>query len=204
MKDSEIRFEPSTAEGEVTRLLRRWSDGDEEAPLHLLPLVYDDLRHTARAFARNERAHHTLPPTAVVHEAWIQLVERSGVQNPEGWHSREHFLGVAARAMRRILVDHARRRGRLKRGGNASRVPLLDDDAVAPATSEDALVAHLQVDQALERLERFAPQEPSSAAPALSTTPRRGWPRPGRPATRGASRRSIRPGPGATPSAVER
>jgi RNA polymerase sigma factor (TIGR02999 family) len=139
--------------------LRDWSAGDAQAARRLLPLVYDDLRRTARAFARRERRSHTLSPTAVVHEAWIQLIG-SDVQFSEvAWQSREHFLGVAARRMRRILIDYARRRCRAKRGGGLDRVPLFDSSATADATREDTLLWHLAIDRALHRLELFAPQD---------------------------------------------
>ena len=145
--------------GEVTRALRDWHAGDEDAPARLLPLVYGDLRRVARALARGERRNHTLQPTAVVHEAWIQLVG-SGVQSPEAeWQSREHFLAIAARAMRRVLVDYARRRNRIKRGAGIEQVPLLEDTDAPSAEAEGSLNLHLAVHHALDRLESFAPQE---------------------------------------------
>ena len=152
-------IDPTEVGDEVSRLLEDWSLGDDTAPARLLPLIYDDLRRTARSFGRAERADHTLPPTAVVHEAWIQMVG-SNVQITEApWQSREHFLGVAALTMRRVLVDYARRRGRVKRGGRLQRVPLFDDTLVEQADRESRLLAHVAIDRALDRLETFAPQE---------------------------------------------
>ena len=99
--------------GEVTELLQRWSGGDREALEKLLPLVYEELKRLAAGYMRREPRDHTLQPTAVVHEAFLKLVEQKDVS----WQNRAHFLGVAAQAMRRILVDHARRRRADKRGG---------------------------------------------------------------------------------------
>lgn len=142
--------------GEITQLLRSWSGGDSGASNQLLPLVYDEMRRIARALARGERRDHTLQSTALVHEAWIQLVGPRGVQSSEpAWQSRSHFLGLAARVMRRVLVDHARRRGRSKRGGHLRRRPLDEAASFSPAPSEEIVALHL----ALERLEGFAPRE---------------------------------------------
>ena len=119
-------------------------------------MLYEQLRRIARTLAAGERREHTLPPTAIVHEAWIQLVGPRGVQRSElVWQSREHFLGVAARVMRRVLVDHARRRNRVKRGGGLQREPLVEGSGSVPAASEELLALHL----ALERLEQFAALE---------------------------------------------
>jgi len=103
---------------DVTRLLAEWRSGNEEAVAELMPLVYGELRQLAAAYLRSERQDHTLQPTALVHEAYLRLVEQS---RPD-WQTRAHFYGVAARVMRQILVDHARRRQAKKRAGE--RVPL--------------------------------------------------------------------------------
>src|SRR2546425_11025593 len=105
----------------VTQLLHRWKGGDAEALNALLPLVYDELRRLARRYMAAERGDHTLQHTALVHEAYLQLVQMN-----VGWNDRAHFFAIAARAMRRILVDHARGRKRDKRGGEFERVTLND------------------------------------------------------------------------------
>lgn len=121
-----------------------------------MPWLYSEMRRIARAIAVGERRDHTLEPTALVHEVWIQLVGPRGVQSSGlVWQSRAHFLGVAARVMRRVLVDHARRRNRAKRGGGLRREPLFEGIASRPAQAEELLALHM----ALESLERFAPLE---------------------------------------------
>ncbi len=106
--------------GEITRLLDAASSGRSEALNELFPVIYGELRSLAAAQMRRERPDHTLQTTALVHEVYVRLVG----QRSAGWNGRAHFLGVAAKAMRRILVDHARRNGSLKRGGTQSRIPL--------------------------------------------------------------------------------
>jgi RNA polymerase sigma-70 factor, ECF subfamily len=126
--------------GEATGLLRAWGRGDLRARDQLLPLVYTALRRRAAAYLRRERADHTLQPTALVHEAYLRLVEQERVV----WQDRAHFLGVAAQMMRRILVDYARRRGRAKRFGAAMKVPLDDRlGAAAPLNCELLLIDHV-------------------------------------------------------------
>src|ERR671917_1224401 len=105
---------------EVTRILHDWSGGDREAPERLMPFVYDELRRLARIFLAKERNAHTLQPTALVHEAYLRLVD----QNQVRWQNRAHFFGVAAQMMRRILVDHARPQQAEKRGGDAQKLSL--------------------------------------------------------------------------------
>jgi RNA polymerase sigma factor (TIGR02999 family) len=105
---------------DVTALLRAWSNGDPEAGERLLPIVYGDLRRKAARLLRGERRDHTLDPTALVHETYLRLVEQRGAD----WRCRAQFFGVAAQAMRRILVDHARRHGARKRGGSWDRITL--------------------------------------------------------------------------------
>jgi RNA polymerase sigma-70 factor (ECF subfamily) len=116
----------------------------------LLPLVYDDLRRRAAAYLRRERAGHTLQPTALVHEAYLKLVDQSRVN----WRGRTHFFAVGAKVMRRLLIDHARQRGRAKRAGGLQRVTLTDWRAAPeePALDADAL---LGLDRALEALARL-------------------------------------------------
>lgn len=131
--------------GEVTRLLQRWRHGDEAAFDELLPLVYNELRRIARGALRRERPDHVLQPTALVHEAFLRLVdqERARIRN------RGHFLSVAAQAMRRILVDHERRRRASKRGGGEAPLTLVEAGAAVDA---GAGVEVLAVHQALEEL----------------------------------------------------
>lgn len=127
----------------ITRLLHKWKDGDEGARDSLMPLVYDTLHHLANQQFGREQAGHTLQPTALVHEAFLSL-ENSEIE----WQDRQHFYAVAARAMRRILVDHARMKLRNKRGGNRLRVDLTGSDIPAPAPDADILI----LDDALDRL----------------------------------------------------
>jgi RNA polymerase sigma factor (TIGR02999 family) len=140
------------ADADITALLERWGGGDETAFERLVPLVYDDLRRIARNYMRRENADHTLQSTAVVHEAVMRMAEHPF----NGWQSRSHFFGVAARLMRRVLVDHARRNLTAKRGGYIERTAF--DDAIAiPAEIQQEM---LDVDRALER---FAEIDPDSA-----------------------------------------
>jgi len=137
------------ADHDVTALLADWSRGDRGALARLLPLVYEELRRIAARQLRHERDGHTLQPTALVHEAYLRLVEQRSVR----WQDRAHFLGVAAKVMRRILVDHARRQAARKRGDGAQHMPL---EAIldAPAPGQVALLA---LDHALGRLEQLDP-----------------------------------------------
>jgi RNA polymerase sigma-70 factor (ECF subfamily) len=128
----------------VTELLLAWGDGDRQALDRLVPLVYAELRRQAQSQLARERGSHTLQPTALVHEAFLRLVD----QRTARWQNRAQFFGVAAQLMRRILVDHARARGAAKRGGGALRISL--DDAGEPAVSPETDI--LQLNQALERL----------------------------------------------------
>jgi RNA polymerase sigma factor (TIGR02999 family) len=131
---------PST----VTELLRAWGDGDEAALGELIPLVESELRRLARVYMARERIGHTLQTTALINEAFLRLIDARQV----AWQDRAHFLGIAARLMRRVLVDHARARGMQKRGGGAYKVPL--DDALAASPAPDLNV--LALDRALEAL----------------------------------------------------
>jgi RNA polymerase sigma-70 factor (ECF subfamily) len=129
---------------DVTAILRAWTGGDERAIDRLLPVLYEELRRTARAYMRRERSGHTLQTTALVNEVFLRLVDMHQVE----LHDRVHFLTMAAQLMRRILVDHARRRGYLKRGGGERPVPLGEAATVSPG-SRSHLVA---VDDALNAL----------------------------------------------------
>ena len=131
---------------DITALLGDWGRGDGAALDQLLPLVYAELRRVAARQLRHERPHHTLQPTALVHEAYVRLVD----QRRADWQNRAHFFGVAARVMRRILVDHARRHGASKRGDGVSCVSI--DEARDVAASSDVPI--LALDQALDRLQK--------------------------------------------------
>jgi RNA polymerase sigma factor (TIGR02999 family) len=131
-------------EKSLTGLLQAWGKGDLEARDRVLPIVYDELRRQAARYLRRERAGHTLQPTALVHEAYLRLVPPR--RTP--WQGRTHFFAAAAQAMRRILVDHARRRASVKRAGDLTRVTLEDDMAVGGQRELDLLA----LDEALERL----------------------------------------------------
>ena len=134
----------------ITRLLQDASDGRQDAFDRLLPLVYADLRRRAAGYLRRERVNHTLQPTALVHEAYMRLVDRSA-----RWQDRSHFFAIASQAMRRILIDHARGVQRDKRGGSAIVVSLDDAEVAAAGPSYDLIA----LDEALTRLaERDAQQ----------------------------------------------
>jgi len=137
---------------DVTRILQRAQAGDTKAASELLPLVYAELRRLAAAKMAHEAPGLTLQPTALVHEAWLRL----GGDGQPDWQNRAHFLGAAAEAMRRILVDNARRKIRLKRGGGNERMEL--HESVIEAPMEDEKV--LQVNEALEIL---ATEDPPKA-----------------------------------------
>lgn len=139
-----------SAPDEVTALLRAWSEGDPGARDRLMPLVYDELRRRAAACLRRERRSHTLQPTALVHEAYLRLVD----QRRAVWQNRAQFLAVAAEMMRRILVDRARAHRAVKRSGRWARVTL--DPALAATNAVDVRV--LDLDTALTRLASFDPR----------------------------------------------
>ena len=132
---------------DVTELLRAWSDGDSGARDRLMPLVYDELRRRAAAYLRRERRDQTLQPTALVHEAYLRLVD----QRRAVWQNRGQFFGVASQMMRRILVDRARAHRMAKRSGRWARITL--DEAVVPTRPTDVDV--LDLDAALSRLAAF-------------------------------------------------
>jgi RNA polymerase sigma-70 factor, ECF subfamily len=138
--------------GEVTLLLRRMREGQSGAEDQLIRLVYHELRRIAGACMRDERPGHTLQPTALIHEAWLRLADQSRVE----WRDRAHFFGLAARMMRRVLVDHARARLADKRGAGADVLSL---DWVEIDSSPRKLDEILAVDEALERLRRLDSQQ---------------------------------------------
>jgi RNA polymerase sigma-70 factor, ECF subfamily len=122
----------SAPRDDITGWLRAWSNGDEAALERLTPLVYGELHRRARRLMGRERDGHSLQPTELIHEAYLRLVGST----PVDWHDRSHFYALAARLMRQILVDHARSRGRQKRGGAALAVTL-DEAAICPRESLD-------------------------------------------------------------------
>jgi RNA polymerase sigma factor (TIGR02999 family) len=136
---------------QITQLLLDWSRGDRAAFDELVPIVYGELRRLARHYMRGERGGHTLQTTALVNEAYLRLVGHENIE----WQSRGHFFGVAAQAMRRVLVDHARARGYQKRGGGAVRVTLEEGALVVAARAEEVVA----LDEALARLEALDPRK---------------------------------------------
>ena len=132
---------------DVTQLLREWSRGNDSVVAELTPLVYRELRRLADGYMRRERPDHTLQPTALIHEAYLRLVDQ---KQPE-WQSRAHFFRFASHLMRQILVDHARARHAEKRGGDVQRVPLEEADALGDEPPVDLLA----LDEALTRLASF-------------------------------------------------
>jgi len=162
---------------DVTRILNeKQLDGMTTAE-ELLPLIYEELRQLARRQMANEAAGHTLQPTALVHEAWLRL----NTPHRENWQNRAHFFGAAAEAMRRILVDHIRRRRALKRGADAKREPLEDSSLVLQTPPDEILAVHESLDALaqedpvaaeLVKLRYFVGMNREEAAEALELTPR--------------------------------
>jgi RNA polymerase sigma-70 factor (ECF subfamily) len=134
----------SKSPNEVTQLLQAWGKGDEEALQKLLPIVYKELHRLAASYMGKESPGHTLQTSALVNEAYIKLVDQKNVR----WHNRAHFFGIAAQLMRRILVDHARSRTRLKRGGRIQKLSLNESAIVSSKKTEEFLF----LDDALNRL----------------------------------------------------
>jgi RNA polymerase sigma factor (TIGR02999 family) len=135
----------------ITHLLKEWSEGNQRALDELAPLVYEELRQQAARYLRQERAGHSLQATALINEAFLRLIDVKNVQ----WQNRAHFFGIAANLMRRILVDHARRRDAEKRGGAQIRVTLEDAFAIAKEPAIDLLA----IDEALDRLAAIDAQQ---------------------------------------------
>ncbi|HQU82374.1 MAG TPA: ECF-type sigma factor, partial [Pyrinomonadaceae bacterium] len=137
---------------EITRLLIELTNGNTEVVNSLLPLIYDELRSLAGNYLRRERVSHTLQPTALVHEAYLKLIDQKQVK----WQNRAHFFGIAANIMRRILVDHARKHTAEKRGGAAEVLPIEEEILVVSNEKSAELLA---LDEALENLEKMDPQK---------------------------------------------
>jgi len=146
-----LRGTVNRTQGDVTHLLVQWNGGNRAALDALLPLVYSELRKLARNYMMSEKPGHTLEPTALVHEAYLRLVD----QNRVSWQNRAHFFGVAANIIRRILVDHARARHRIKRGCSELKVTWTEELKVPDQAGVD-LVA---LDDALKTLSDLDPQQ---------------------------------------------
>jgi RNA polymerase sigma factor (TIGR02999 family) len=137
--------------GEITQLLIAWNQGDQRARDELMPLIYNELRRLARSHLRRERINHTLQPTALVHEAFLRLIDQSQVN----WQNRAHFFGAAARLMRQILINHAEARRAAKRGGEAERISLNDVDQFTVEQGLDLAA----LNGAMEKLEQIDPPQ---------------------------------------------
>ena len=136
----------------ITQLLIDWGKGDQAALERLMPLVYSELRRLAGNYLRRERAEHTLQPTALVNEAYLKLVDQRNAR----WQNRAHFFGIAAQLMRRILVDHARQRQAVKRGGvDQQRLSITSAEAVVKQPEIDLLA----LNEALDELAQMDPQQ---------------------------------------------
>jgi RNA polymerase sigma factor (TIGR02999 family) len=138
---------------QATQLLEAMDHGDPHAAAKLLPLVYDELKRIAGAQMAQERPGHTLQTTALVHDAYLRLLEGA----PDRWENRRHFIAAAAEAMRRILIEHARRKQSLKRGGGRERVDLDDEHLPAICSPCDDVEDLLSLNEALERLSKEDP-----------------------------------------------
>lgn len=145
------RFDPMKQN--ITEILRQWSGGRQEALDELMPLVYAELRRQAAQYLRRERADHTLQTTALIHEAYLKLIDQRDVN----WESRTHFFAIAAQAMRRILVDYAKTRNREKRGGAEETLPL--EEALQIQAKEEKTVDLIALDEALTRLAEIDAQQ---------------------------------------------
>jgi RNA polymerase sigma factor (TIGR02999 family) len=144
--------EPEDERPNITEMLREWGDGEPDALERLLPHVVAELRRQAGRHLRHERANHTLQTTALVNEAYLRLADQNNVD----WQNRSHFFAVASQAMRRILVDYAKQRQRLKRGGSNEDLPL--EEALLK-TADESNVDIAALDEALTRLARFDPRQ---------------------------------------------
>lgn len=138
--------QPDPTRHTITRMLQEWSGGKREVIDDLMPLIYDQLHLQARRYLRHERQGHTLQTTALIHEAYLKLIDQRNVE----WESRTHFFAIAAQAMRRILVDYARGQKREKRGGDRIDLPL--DEAMQIAGKEEKTIDLIALDEALTTL----------------------------------------------------
>ena len=164
---------------DVTRILEAAQQGDPKAADELLPLVYGELRRLAAHKMANEAAGHTLQPTALVHEAWLRLVGNQ--QQNQNWEGRAHFFAAAAEAMRRILIDRARRKRAIRHGGDQQRVDIQDVNLASPAEDDqllavnealDKLATQHKVEAELVKLRYFVGMTNDEAAEVLGLSPR--------------------------------
>ena len=144
---------PDTQKQNITEILRQWSSGKQEALDELMPLVYAELHRQAVRYLRRERTDHTLQATALINEAYLKLIDQRDVN----WESRTHFFAIAAQAMRRILVDYAKTRNRVKRGGAAENLPL--EEALQIQAKEETSIDLVALDKALTRLAEIDEQQ---------------------------------------------
>ena len=174
----------ATSSAEVTRLLKNWGNGDREALDKLVPLVYSELRRLSHHYLGRQRRGHTLQTTALINEAFVRLIDQKGVR----WQNRAHFFGIAARTMRNILVDHARRHQARKRGGGGREVVFNEEVTVVNEqkdldvqTLDDALTSLSAIDPDLSRLVElrfFGGLTVRETAEVLGVSPatvKRGW-----------------------------
>ena len=143
---------PKTSSQQLTQMLIQLSEGNAQMVDDILPLIYDELRRLAGNYLRRERSDHTLQPTALVHEAYIKLIDQTQVK----WQNRAHFFGIAANIMRRILVDYARQHKAEKRGGAAEKMPLEEEILIVSERKSAELLA---LDEALENLAKIDSQK---------------------------------------------
>ncbi len=141
----------AAAPAEITQILQAWNAGDESAPVRLMPLVYDELRRLGAHYLRNERSDHTLQATALVHEAYVKLVDQKWAQ----WQNRVQFAKVAARAMRQVLVEHARAHRADKRGGKLQKIYLDETRELGQQRDPDLV----ELDEALKNFAAIYPRE---------------------------------------------
>jgi RNA polymerase sigma factor (TIGR02999 family) len=148
---TDVSLEPQEYGDDVTRLLKAWRDGDTEALDLLWPAIYHEIRRIARGHLGNERQGHTLQATALVHEAFLRLLDQRGVD----WQNRQQFFAITSRMMRRTLVDHARKRSSLKRGGDVKLLTI----ELADVGATNRAVTAIQVDEALSAFESIDPEK---------------------------------------------
>ena len=151
MTSRPVTESPVNSANQVTQLLVSWGNGDQQSLESLIPLVYDELRRQARRYLRRERPDHTLQSSALVHEVYVRLID----QRQANWHNRSQFFGVAAQLMRRILVDHARSRGTVKRGAGVTKLAIAEEVAAIEMQNVDLIA----LDSSLTKLEQIDPQQ---------------------------------------------
>ena len=142
---------PNAIKTDATQILKEWSEGDKDAPARLMPLIYEELRRRAAEYLRHERPDHTLQATALVHEAYLKLID----QNRVDWKTRAHFCGVAAQLMRRVLLEHARRHNAAKRGGKLEKLHLDETRELSDERAPDLIA----LDDALKSFTSTYPRE---------------------------------------------